>query len=137
MRTGHRLPRPVLAAAMLMTLEGTASAARVIFHYTPVDTSGNTALTPSGGAPGERVAWFGAARQPYFSQSRPTHLVTFQHPYTCRPVTVPLALPEGTPRVEHRRDRIIYNYGTYTVEAHFLPDGSVDVVYNGGLLRPP
>ena len=50
-------------------------------------------------------------------------------------ITVPLSFPEGTPRIEHRADRVIYNYGSYTVEVHFLPDGSVDVVYNSGLRR--
>jgi hypothetical protein len=52
-------------------------------------------------------------------------------------VTVPLCLPEGTPRVEHVRDRIVYNYGSYTVEVRFLPDGSVDVLYSSGLFRQP
>ena len=51
-------------------------------------------------------------------------------------VTVPLRLPADTPRMEHRADRIIYNYNDYVVEARFLEDGSVDVVYNSGLLRP-
>jgi hypothetical protein len=50
-------------------------------------------------------------------------------------VIVPLALPEGIPVIEHRNGRVIYNYGTYTVETVFLPDGTVDVVYNSGLLR--
>jgi hypothetical protein len=63
-------------------------------------------------------------------------MVTFRHPFTGRNVTVPLRLPEGPPRLEHRSDRIVYNYGDYIVEARFLTDGSVDVVYNSGLLRP-
>jgi hypothetical protein len=44
-------------------------------------------------------------------------------------------LPEGTPRIEHVWRRIVYNYGSYTVAVLFLPDGSVDVIYNSGLLR--
>jgi hypothetical protein len=63
-------------------------------------------------------------------------MVTYRHPYSGRSVTVPMRLPEGPPRFERRTDRIIYNYGDYTVEARFLQDGSVDVVYNSGLLRP-
>ncbi len=49
---------------------------------------------------------------------------------------VPVALPEGTPRIEHVGNRVVYNYGTYTVAAAFLPDGSVDVIYDSGFLRP-
>ena len=65
----------------------------------------------------------------------PNQMVTFRHP-NGRYVTVPIRMPAGTPRLEHRPDRIIYNFGDYTVEARFLPDGSVDVIYNSGLLRP-
>ncbi len=63
-------------------------------------------------------------------------MVTFRHPYTGRNVTLPLTLPEGTPRLEHLADRIVYNYGEYTVEARFFRDGSVETVYNSGFLRP-
>ena len=38
--------------------------------------------------------------------------------------------------MEHRDDRIIYNYNDYYIEVRFLQDGSVDVIYNSGLLRP-
>jgi hypothetical protein len=50
-------------------------------------------------------------------------------------VVVPLALPCGTPVIEHVWRRTVYNYGSYTVEVRFLPDGSVDVMYDSGLLR--
>jgi len=50
---------------------------------------------------------------------------------------VPLTLPEGTPRIEHRRNRIVYNYGSDVVEVHFLSDGSADVIYDSGLFRRP
>ncbi len=129
--------RFVAAAFLLLLWGGLAAAEQVRFHYVATDTCGNTSLRPGGacGSVGERVRWLGMVREPYASQLRPTHLVTFLHPYTGRPITVPLAFPEGTPRIEHVRNKIIYNYGSYTVEAHFLPDGSVDVVYNSGLLR--
>jgi hypothetical protein len=53
-------------------------------------------------------------------------------------VTVPLTLPfYSTPQIYHRGDRLIYDYSTETVEVVFLPDGSVDVVYNSGFLREP
>jgi hypothetical protein len=73
---------------------------------------------------------------PYPYVIKPNQMVTFRHPYTGRNVTVPLRLPQGTARMEQRSDRIIYNFGDYTVEARFLPDGSVDVIYNSGLARP-
>jgi hypothetical protein len=129
----------VLTAALLFGTAGPAAAGQARFRYVPVDAAGNTTLvTPvSGAGPGERVRWFGAVRQPYDRQPRPTHLVTYRHPYTNRDVTVPVSFPGGTPRLEYRSDRVIYNYGSYTVEAQFFPDGSVDVVYDSGLLRPP
>ena len=40
-------------------------------------------------------------------------------------------------RLEYRYNRIIYYYGSETVEVVFLTDGTVDVVYNSGLLRGP
>jgi hypothetical protein len=64
---------------------------------------------------------------------RPNQMVTFRHPITGANVTIPLRLPEDTPRIEHGSDRIIYNYGTYTVRAVFLPDGSVDTIYRNPL----
>ncbi len=64
-------------------------------------------------------------------------LVTFRHPATGHCVTVPLALPASTPRMEYVRDRAVYNYGTATVEVEFIKNGSVDVVYDSGLFRAP
>jgi len=124
-------------AALTTAAVSDAGAAEVRFHYAPVDAAGNTTLKPSGpgNAIGEKRTWVGSVRRPYVNQPRPTHLVTFLHPYTGQHVTVPLTLPEGTPRLEYRPDRVVYNYGSYTVEAQFLRDGSVDVVYNSGLLR--
>ncbi len=127
----------VAAAALLSISSRPAGAAQVRFHYAPSDLCGNTVLKPgsSCGSTGERVAWFGAYRAAYNCQPRATHVVTFFHPFTGQNVSVPLAFPEGTPRIEYRGNRIIYNYGSYTVEAHFFPDGSVDAVYNTGFLR--
>jgi hypothetical protein len=125
------------AAALWLIFAGTASAARVVFHYAPTDLCGSTSLKPSGpcGAPGTRVAWFGMYRAAYACEPRPTHMVTFRHAYTGRNVTVPVTFPEGSPRIEYRADRIVYNYGSYAVEAHFLRDGSLDVVYVDGPFR--
>jgi hypothetical protein len=63
-------------------------------------------------------------------------VVTFRHGCSGQLVSVPIAFPEGTPRVAYRASSIMYNYGSYTVEAVFLADGSVDVIYDSGLLRP-
>jgi hypothetical protein len=126
-----------LAAAFFLVPGGMAGAAQLRFHYSPSDLCGNTSLKPSGrcGTNGERVAWFGLVREGYNSEPRATHMVTFRHPCSGRNVTVPLALPLGTPRIEHRYRAVIFNYGSYTVEAHFLRDGSVETVYNTGFLR--
>jgi hypothetical protein len=125
-------------AAVLALSGGIAGAAQLRFHHVPVDACGNTTLKPNGmGGVGERLCWFGTVREPFNNQPRPTHLVTYRHPCTHRNVTVPLAFPEGTPRIAYVRNRVVYDYGSYTVEAQFLPDGSVDVVYNYGFLRSP
>ena len=44
-------------------------------------------------------------------------------------------LPRDTPVMEYRTNRTIYDYGTYSVEIHFLADGTADVIYNSGLKR--
>ncbi len=115
-----------------------AAAEQVRYHYVPVDACGTTKQVPIGpeGTIGELKRGLGLAPLPYPYAVRPSHMVTFRHPFTSRNVTVPLRLPTSTPRMEHRADRIVYNYGDYVVEARFLPNGSVDVVYNSGLARP-
>ena len=87
------------------------------------------------GALGELRTGLGNTPKPYTSNYQPNRLVTFRHPYTSRNVTVPMKLPDSTPRIEHISDRVRFNYGSYSVEARFLPDGAVDVVYNSGFLR--
>jgi hypothetical protein len=110
----------------------------VRFLFVPIDPCGATKQVAVGpdGSLGEKLTGFGFIPKPYTEQFRPTHMVTFRHPYTVRHVTVPLTLPTDTPRMEYRDDRIIYNYGSYTVEARFLPNGSVETIYNSGFLRP-
>src|SRR5204863_1272594 len=131
------LLRQAFALILLAGLVPGAAAEQIRFRYVPVDDGGSTSMAPVSptAAVGERVMLLGAVRRPHVNQPRPTHLVTFRHPYTGRDVTVPLALPPGTPRLEYRSARVIYNYGSYTVEAHFFRDGSVEVVYDQGLLR--
>ena len=60
----------------------------------------------------------------------PNTWLNFRHPYTHAYVSVPVALPNGTPRVEHRSDRLIYDYGFVAVVIHFIRDGSVNVSYD-------
>ena len=115
-----------------------ASAEQVRYHYVPIDPCGRTAPVPVGPdrTIGELKRGLGVVPMAYPFAVRPNQMVTFRHPFTGRNVTVPMRLPEGPARMEHRSDRIIYNYNDYTVEARFLTDGSVDVIYNSGLLRP-
>jgi hypothetical protein len=127
------LPAAVFAVLVFPAAE-TAEAARARFHYTPADANGAMRLDPAGSAT-SRFPFFGGDTPAAAVPPRPTVSLTYRHPYSGRYVTVPLALPAGTPRVEYRGQRVIYNYGSYTVEVHFLADGSVDVVYNSGLLR--
>jgi hypothetical protein len=115
-----------------------AAAEQMRYHFVPADACGKMTQVPAGpeGTLGELKRGLGIVPLPYSYAVRPNQMVTFRHPLSGRNVTVPLRLPEGPPRLEHRADRIVYNYGDYTVDARFLPDGSVDVVYNSGLLRP-
>jgi hypothetical protein len=134
MMVSRRFPVWSLLILLFGTM-GEAAAEQLRFHYVPVDAAGNTTLQPNGcGGAGERLNVLGTSR-PDNGQPRPTHLVTFRHPWTARNVTVPMTFPEGTPRLEYRAARVIFNYGSYTVEAQFFRDGSVDVVYDSGLLR--
>jgi hypothetical protein len=60
----------------------------------------------------------------------PNTWLNFRHPYTHAYVSVPVALPNGMPKVEHRNDRLIYDYGSVAVVFHFVRDGSVNVSYD-------
>jgi hypothetical protein len=120
------LPRFALVVSIFFTLAGLAQADRIRIHYGP------------GGATGaEYISRFGTSVMPYQPTIKPNRIATFIHPYTNAQIQVPIAFPpDSTPRIQHRRDRIIFNYGSYTIEVVFLPDGSVDVIYNSGFLRP-
>jgi hypothetical protein len=127
----------VVAALAVALGFGNARAEVVRFHYAPADACGNSVLVPGpNGAPGERAAWFGGVPQPYPRQLAPTHMATFLNPRTGRNINVPITFPLGTPRVEHRTYLILYNYTGYQIQVRFLTDGSVDVIYNSGALRP-
>ena len=115
-----------------------ATAEQVRFRFVPADANGAMKQVPIGPekALGELKRGLGARTFPYPYAVQPNQMVTFRHPFNGRHVTIPLRLPADPPQMVHTRDRIIYNYGDYTVEARFLADGAVDVVYNSGLLRP-
>jgi hypothetical protein len=132
------LPYVILVSALAALQPAPAAAEQVRFRFVPTDPCGNMTQVPAGpnGALGEQLTGFGLRPQPYGRVFRPNQLVTFRHPYNGRNVTVPLTLPQGTPRLEHRADSIVFNYGTYVVEARFFTDGSVETVYNSGFLRP-
>jgi hypothetical protein len=126
--------RPWLALAVILWAGGTASAARVRYHYVPSANGAMTLVPYAASAPGEKITLLG--RSPYcVPPPRATCMASYRHPATGCTVTVPLGLPPDTPTIEHRADRVIYNYGSYMVEVTFLADGSVDVTYSNGLLR--
>lgn len=125
----------VLAAALLTP--GAVRADSVRYRFMPTGPDGALVQVPAGpdGALGELRTGLSAAPKPFAKNYPPNRLVTFRHPYTSRNVTVPMTLPDNTPRIEHIRDRIRFGYTTYYIDVRFLPDGGVDVVYNSGLLR--
>src|SRR5690349_21773636 len=97
----------VAAVAVVAAIAPDARAERVRYHFAPADLCGKTAQTAAGpcNAIGERVSYFGRGIAPYNAGLRPTYLVTFVHPATKQNVTIPLALPDDTPRIEYRANR--------------------------------
>ena len=118
-------------------LAAPAAAEAVRFHYARADACGAMVQVPiAPGAIGERLNGFGFSPRPFNETFRPNQIVTFRHPFTGRNVTIPLTLPVSTPRIEHQSDAVIFNYGSYTATVRFFADGSADVTYNSGFLRP-
>jgi hypothetical protein len=134
--SSRRLVLGALAWGLLSSSEGRAEQVR--FRFVPTDAKGNLTQIAAGpnGALGERLRGLGLTAEAYPYALRPNQLVTFRHPFTGANVTVPLRLPTDTPRLEHASDRISFNYGSYFVQARFFQDGSVETIYNSGLLRP-
>src|SRR5262249_24317219 len=132
------LPFMFLVPALTALQPAGVAAEQVRFHFAPADACGNMTQVPAGpnGALGEQLTGLGLRPQPYTRAFRPNQMLTFRHPYNGRNVTLPLTLPQGTPRLEHRGAAVVFNYGTYVVEACFFTDGSVDIIYNSGFLRP-
>ncbi|QDU59803.1 hypothetical protein Pan216_06360 [Planctomycetes bacterium Pan216] len=66
-----------------------------------------------------------------FGAGVPNQIVTFQHPYTGKAITVPLTLPVGKPTVKIKQDRVVYDYGFLKnrVVVLFKPCGKVEVDY--------
>jgi hypothetical protein len=128
-----------LVAGVLLFLPAIGRADSVRFRFAPAD--GGLTQVPAGpdGTLGELRNGLQTTAKPYVGNFTPNRMVTFLHPYTNRNVVVPMKLPDGTPRIEHIAERIRFNYGSYYIEARFLPEGGVDVVYNSGYLRalPP
>lgn len=118
----------LLSALLLLSTTGIAEAARGRYHYVPGETSGTMAPTA-----GERRSVRGVCTDA--NPPCPTCFKCFRHPCTGQNIIVPLALPDDTPVIYHRRLRISFNYGSYAVDVLFLGDGSVDVLYNSGLFR--
>lgn len=123
---------------LALVLPATAQAEQVRYRFVPADANGGMKQVPAGpqGAAGEQLKGLGMRPQPYYRVFRANQMVTLRHPATGRQVMVPMQLPESTPQMQSRSDRVVFNYGAYQVEARFIPDGSVDVVYNAGFLNP-
>lgn len=123
------------ALIALLLAASPAAAARVRFHYVSSPAGGPMVLAPvAPNASGERISTFG--REPYACPPpKATWVASLRHSFTGCTVQVPLGLPFDTPTIEHRTNRVVYNYGSYSVEVIFLADGSVDVIYNSGLFR--
>src|SRR5262249_47178736 len=121
----------ILAALVLAGVAGTAGAEVVRYHYLPTTTCGYSSTSlkvgPGGATRKYKTFLLSPASQPYYCQLKATHMVTFFHPFTNQNVTVPMALPLGTPRVEILSDTIVYTFTQYTIRVQFLHDGSVDV----------
>jgi hypothetical protein len=98
----------------------------------PTDNRTDATLQFAGG---ERWSYLGAVRRVDDAPPAASHVLKFSHPASRRTIAVPVALPSGTPRIEYGFRRVTYNYGSYAVAVIFLADGSVEVVYNSGLLR--
>jgi hypothetical protein len=129
------------ASVLIAGLPSIGAAELVRFRFAPAGGDNAMKQVPIGpeGAMGELRAVLGGTPRPYNGIFPPNRLVTFRHPYTSKNVTIPMKLPDSTPQVERIGDRLRLNYGTYYVEARFLPNGGADVVYNSGFLRklPP
>jgi hypothetical protein len=119
-------------AGLLAASPVAVRAERARYRYVPADTSSQMTLQFAGG---ERLSRLGTVSRPDDTPPTATHVLTFIHPATGRRVSVPVALPNATPRIEYGFRRLTYNYGSYSVAIVFLADGSVEVVYNSGLLR--
>ena len=122
----------------IIAVPSLACAEQIRYRFIPVDPCGTLKQVAAGpdGTVGEHRRIFGAKPLPYPFAVQPNQVVTFRHPFNGRNVTVPLRLPAGQPRIDTFTDRIVYVHGDYTTEVRFFPDGSVDVVYNSGFMRP-
>lgn len=113
-----------------------AQAEVVRYRYAP-DACGSMQLVPGpGGAPGERSSWLGGPPSPYPRQAIATHVVTFRHSYTGQNVNVPITFPDSGARMETVPEYVQFNFTSYQIRVRFIPDGTVDVTYNSGWLRP-
>jgi hypothetical protein len=129
--------RTLTGLAVLLFGAASVRAEVIRFRYVAADATGNTVLAAGPqGAPAERAAWLGGPYEPYGRSIQPPHMVTFRHPVTGQNLNVPMAFPDSTPRMASGADRVVYNFTTYQIIARFLPDGSVQVIYNSGVLRP-
>ncbi|MBM4067544.1 MAG: hypothetical protein FJ271_01160 [Planctomycetes bacterium] len=126
----------LLTVVSLLLAHGQANAEVVRYRYAP-DACGNLQLVPGpNGAPGERSGWLGGTPAPFPRQVIATHVVSFRHSYSRQNVQVPITFPDAAVRMETVADYVQFTFTSYTIRVIFQPNGSVDVVYNSGWLRP-
>lgn len=121
---------PILISASAQRVE----AEQIRIRYWPQDSGPETIMKPAdpGQPTGVRVSRFGLRREPYYCLPKANCLKTYRHRCTGQTVTVPLYLPSDTPRIAHTWSGISYQYTGFSVNVHFLEDGSVEVVYDNG-----
>jgi hypothetical protein len=136
MGRNNRWHRLMVIGVALLFPPTSLQAAWLKIHYGPESVCPSPTPVPPGAVGPTDMRWYSALKPPRGEVPQPNQTVKFTHTYTGQVVAVPLALPPfWTPVILHARNRIIYNYGSYSVHIRFLPDGSVDVIYSSGLLR--
>jgi hypothetical protein len=133
MKTSHLSAVAAVAILAVFSLPGAAAAARARYRYVAAPTVGDPAAYTLAGA--EKLSTFGTVLSTGGTPPRATNIVSYRHPYTGRAARVPIAFPLGTPNIQYRGDRVVYDYDTFAVSVRFLPDGSVEVTYDSGFLR--
>jgi hypothetical protein len=124
-----QIKKSALVAFLLLAITKSASAQDIHYHYVRPNGSSLAAFSPRPSYAFIRGRVYYFSPLPQLDPPPPNTWLQFRHPFTHSYVTVPVNLPNGIPRIENHHDRVLYNYGDYSVVIHFVRDGSVDVSY--------